>query len=1524
VNKLLALLVFFVFWTNSFSQLVKKFSDDPTVFISELNDFMKLNISDEDEKLMLEFTTAWNMRTFSSEEQERFMSHSNQLIELKARQLPHFRQYIMILLAFKKSDLSQEDFDNWELGFEFLLSKKSTLRAMDQYMTSLIELMNDGTLNNSNSARWVPLEKEYTIVFDGKETYYKFNSTTLRCYAKRDSISIENTSGRFYPNTLKWEGKGGNVTFDRAGFSSDIVNATLVNYKIDLKKSEYDADSVVFINKNFMDQKLIGAFSDKVMQINSQEEALYPQFQSYISEFSIKNLYKGVDYFGGFFFSGSKIVGKSIGGKRSQLRFTKADTTVLKVESNYFIIKKTNITTKLSTVSIYLGADSIYHPSIGFNYNAEKRELSLMPSESSVSSSPYYNSYHKVNIFCQQISWIIDEPYIYLTYPKSTTTNEAKIESENFYNGFDYEKMQGTSDLHPLAAISKLTKRLGRENFMAIELAEVMQKDVSQIRHLLMDLSAQGFIFYTIESDEAFTKQRLYNYINSFMNKIDYDVIDFNSKTEAPEENGYIDIRTMDMLINGIPKIKLSQEQNVLIIPAGKRILMKRNRAFQFDGIVYAGKFTFYGGNFLFMYDSFKINLQNVDSVRIEVEVGKDNYGKPVYQYMKSTVSNVTGELAIDKPNNKSSKKDYPEYPIFNSRESSYVYYDQPKIMEGKYPKNSFFFKLDPFIIDSLDNFDQSELNFQGSFVSSGIFPEIRQKIKLQNDLSFGFKEITPPSGYPIYGGKAQFFNVFELSNKGLHGNGKIQYITSTTKADDFFFYPDSVNSNAQVFDNASQRAGTEFPMVKTENFYMHFMPLIDKFYAYNKEKPFTIINTDITLNGRLLIEPQGMSGKGKMDLTTAFMSSENYKYKSNSFSADTADFSLKSLKSSGFTVLTKNVKAKIDYDKREGIFRSNDEYCLVEFPENKYISYLDFFVWNMNRKEFKMGTEKDYTKNNFSSFLGDSLPGPRYISVKKDQDSLNFVSPEAIYDYQNNYLKAQEVKYIRVADGKVYPKAGKVVVEADAVMQTLENSEIITNDTSLYHRFYEAKTNVYGRYRYKAEAKYDYVNEDGVKDQIFFNNIFADNLHRTRAEATIIEPDSFMLSPIYYFQGDVFAKAEQKELDFKGSFKIVSKCNNMGNNWIKFSTTIYPDSIYIPISNELLNIDRGPAYAGILMSNDSIHVYPSLFNSRKHYADNYVHTASGFLHYSKWLDKFEISSLDRMLDPELPGNYLALYQNPCVYKGQGKIDFNVNLWHVKLKAFGTTNFVLDSSEFTMNGIMTVDYMVPDVPTDIFTKHLDTIGYYDGRAEISDNYIRFLDELFYFSDSTQNLTGSQAISDSTKLFPKTYKHKLLLSDVNLKWNQRFKAYQSVGKFNLAAVGRKMIDLEMDGYIQISRKRHGDLLDIYLKYDEENWYYFGYESGVMHTLSSNKAYNSSINALKDKERKIKVKRGEKPYYLILSTNDKLNRFLRNFNTSLHEEIKADEPIQDEVDADESDDEKGKKKNKDTNEKDDFFQ
>ena len=140
------------------------------------------------------------------------------------------------------------------------------------------------------------------------------------------------------------------------------------------------------------------------------------------------------------------------------------------------------------------------------------------------------------------------------------------------------------------------------------------------------------------------------------------------SETKAPVDNAVLDLKNFGLTVNGVSNVFLSDSQNVAIYPYNQQLTLKKNRGFKFDGVVKAGLFTFFGNDFQFSYDTFKIRLQKIDSIKVAVETEeKDVYGNPMIKEINSLIQLATGELYIDDPNNKSGLKSLTQYPIINA-----------------------------------------------------------------------------------------------------------------------------------------------------------------------------------------------------------------------------------------------------------------------------------------------------------------------------------------------------------------------------------------------------------------------------------------------------------------------------------------------------------------------------------------------------------------------------------------------------------------------------------------------------------------------------------------------------------------------------------------------------------------------------------------------------------------------------------------------------------------------------------------
>jgi hypothetical protein len=837
----------------------------------------------------------------------------------------------------------------------------------------------------------------------------------------------------------------------------------------------------------------------------------------------------------------------------------------------------------------------------------------------------------------------------------------------------------------------------------------------------------------------------------------------------------------------------------------------------------------------------------------------------------------MKGELYIDKPDNKSGRTSYPEYPIFKSEENGYVYYDDKKIHNGIYTRDRFFYKISPFEMDSLDNFDRRSMKFDGELSSAGIFPVIREILRLQPDKSLGFKHLTPDSGLSVYSNKGIFISEISLTNRGLTGAGKINYLSSSTISEDIQFFPDSMNAVSREFTITQKTSETQFPKVNSVNNKIHWLPYQDEFYTYRIDSSFRMFNNTTTLAGNLKLQPSGLTGRGRMYLEGAELLSNQFAYKANEIDADTADFFLKSLHSKGFTVLTENINAHIDFSTYKGLFTSNEDFTLVSFPENKYVSYLDNFEWNMDKKILAMGSSTSTPPG--TEVAEEGLAGPRYISIDPDQDSLSFIAPVAYYDYDSNLIKANEVKYIDIADARIYPEDGKLTVQPDARLRTLYKASLLANRTTRYYTMQNATINITGRNKYLGAAYFNYVDELDQQQIIYFSLLGVDDSLHTIGSGEIAEQDDFTLSPNYKYQGKFYMQAAEKFLTFDGGTLIEHNCEWIPTRWVHFRSAINPRDIIIPISDELIDIERNKIFNGLYMYYDSVHLYPAFLSGRKFSSDKPLVTATGYLYYDKVKQQYMIASRDKLLDLNTPGNLLTLHRESCELYGEGKLDLGAKLGQLSMTTVGNALHKSVSNETEMDVMLGLDFFIADNIIGVMAEELDSMPSLPAADLNRPVYTKGIVDLIGKS-RFDAMKSELSLFGTLKEMPPELKHTILFNELKLKWDDESNSWVSVGKIGIASINNTQINKRVDGLLELQIKRSGDILDLYLQIDRRTWYYFGYTRGVMQIHSSNSELLDRMMKLKPNERRQKVTSGESYIYMV-STDVKKNAFLRRY-------------------------------------------
>ena len=166
------------------------------------------------------------------------------------------------------------------------------------------------------------------------------------------------------------------------------------------------------------------------------------------------------------------------------------------------------------------------------------------------------------------------------------------------------------------------------------------------------------------------------------------------------------------------------------------------------------------------------------------------------------------------------------------------------------------------------------------------------------------------------------------------------------------------------------------------------------------------------------------------------------------------------------------------------------------------------------------------------------------------------------------------------------------------------------------------------------------------------------------------------------------------------------------------------------------------------------------------------------------------------------------------------------------------------------------------------------------------------DDIFEYNDLYKNnllyLVGSEQkeelmidleMNDEFNKLPKEMLFTLSFSDIKFKWDNKKKAYISVGDIGLGNILNNQIHGILDGYILIEKGRNSDVLTIYLQTEFYDEYYFTYKNGLMRSVSTNPDFNLAISDVNDNKRKASQERGQKPYRYMLAQEDALEKFIK---------------------------------------------
>jgi hypothetical protein len=1519
----------------------QSYSNNREKFVKEIQKIMKeYGKSDVDDFLKKELAiTLLETSDFSDAYFTKMVETCNLMESKKLKPYPEIFQYVFSVYSFVKAKQPQASFNAWHSSVDKMLDSKNVPKFKD-FIELSAGFFSQRKISEESGFSWFYRGGTYSFEFTDKP-FMKLEGGNLVCLVENtdkksknlfiDSIVVVGSKGTYDPVIKRYLGDGGNITWEKVGLPKDKTFAQLKKYTVSLKTSNLSVDTVLLTTPYFA-KPIMGQFSERAFKINREEDRIYPSFISFEKRLKIKNIHPNVDYDGGFSLRGRDFVGVGTAKEPANVIVYKDNKPFGLFSSQLFVVNQEKIASYLSTATIRITQnDSIYHPGLDMLYEVEKKSLSLVRGKSGISQAPFLNSYHMVDMYVPKLMWLEKDSELLLTYDFGMSQEQkfARLESRNFFDSKLYDYLQAMESVHPLVGLYNYTYKYGEYTISEGTAASALSKTIEQAKPTLLLLSSYGFISYDTDAKTVTVNEKLLNFIGAKSGKKDYDNLSFisdlrpaamtgytpeqisknpklqelellikkkNEERKAFKNFGKINLITLEIDLVAVDKVEISQPQNTLVFPDGNKVVVRKNRDFDFSGWVNAGKLEIKTYEAKYDYESNKINLLKTDIGFFRVRPLTEKDGKESI-VMGSSLAGIVGVIAVDAPNNRAgTDKKVQNYPILTVENQSKVYYSDKSIYRGAYDSTRFYFTVDPFVKDSLDNFKEKRLKLKGELTSAGIFPKFRDTLVIMPDYSFGFSTKAPASGYDFYSSKSKYENKIVLSNNGLQGAGKIEFIHSVSESNAFTFLPDSTLGFAK-FTNKPIEVGVQYPDVTSPNAYITYIPKQQMLKAASTQTDLlTMFNDEAKLKGTALLTDKGMTGYGIINLKEANLQSDRYTFKRWDADADTAIFNLKNkYQEEGEDPLsfkTDNVKAHVSFKDRQGVFNSNSGESKVYFPVNQYMCKMDKFTWYMDEEAIEMSKGGNEAKADINIDSGLDIATPNFFSTHPKQDSLQFRVPRAKFSMKEKTIYCSKTQYIDVADARIFPDSMKVTIRKKAELEPLNNSKIVANYVSKYHHFEKANTVITARRAYTSVGDYPYYDADSLKTIIKMDRIYVDSTYQTIATGKIASDMNFKLSKQFDYYGDVKIKAATPLITFTGATRIMHTCSNFTKSWMSFTSEINPKNIQIPVSNNMKTLEGLPISAGIVWRDsrdpDSVKLYPTFLSSLVSEKDPIVITANGMLQYDPKMKEYQIASTEKLINREAAGNFVALHVPSCSLNGTGKINLGNDFGEVKVETVGVVNYTQKTGQTTMN--LTAKFTVP-IDKNTWEAIAEKINKVEGltpldlnKTTIEQAYVEWINRT-----AADKFKEEFISKGSVKKVPKEFESALVISGLKLiSFDNKDNVQKGLITDSEDAVVVSMFDKSVMKYLPLkaffqqvySENVTGDKFNIFISAPGGNEYFWDYsmtkKEGELRIITNDGEYEKALAEIKEDKKKSKNFR-----YEISSNRVLLGMFMRLF-------------------------------------------
>jgi len=1334
----------------------------------------------------------------------------------------------------------------------------------------------------------------------------RFDQVMLNIVTGYDSVFVTNTKGALVIKDYLFIGEGGRFDWPiqiKDSVESSEVYAELYDYNFDVRHPHFSANKVLLTYPERLDESIEGIFEFRSVKHDSAQ-VYFPHFTSYNSNINIKGLgNEHVRYRGGFSLKGHKIFSSSVLSDKAQIDYTDDSGKKFKTISPIFEFGDSVIVARKSATTIYNDGDSLYHPSVKFSFNTSNERLVVQKGQQSNYNTPFYESFFNMNIKADIVKWDVNSDSLEISLLGGRSELAAYFESVEHFDSLDFKYVSGMYPFNPLNMLASYSNR-GGDQFYVDDMAKKYKINLNALKGAMKHMDQTGFIQYNSGTGEINVKEKLFHYVKSYRAKKDYDDIIIKSKIDTAA-NAVYNLKDKQMLIRGVRELYLSDPLNVRIEPDTSEIILTGDRNFIFNGKIIAGNFEYIGRDYAFEYDSFLVHLGHVDSIKLYIKkktksgrtskTALDNTLSPGGGSVSADVSGGSGTLYINRPDNKSGKEKLPTYPQFDAGIGAVVRFNRKEILNGIYG-DGVYFEAPPFAIDSLNDSDPASIKFDGVFVSDGIFPVFEEKLHVMDDYSLGFEHNVPEEGYELFEGDGKYYGDISLSKKGIRGNGRIDYLAATMESDDFIYYPDSVFAEGLSMEiREEEHNGIIFPQITVTNYDLHWLPKKDSMYIYNTDEPFQLYDQSASLEGMTTVTGNGVYGKGSLITRGSEMTSDDYKFAQNQFTARHAEFEIKSSDPEKPALNGEDVRLKFNLEESYADISPEVEgEAALSFPFAQMNTSITNARWDLNEQKIFMRKPKNAP-----------LESSYFYTVNEELDSLSFYASSAEYDMNSLEMKVSGIPYIIVADAKITPENGEVLIHENSRIGQLTNTTIILDTLNGYHRLYDGVIDITSRNEFSGYATYEYVNalsdtfaiqmenfrlEQFLDTTATGGSLFGKNkkkgqtyVQHSAANGSVIEDDNILVSPGFYFKGDMILNATKPALSLDGYVRLDFKKQEHINSWVKYTSEGNEQAVAIPYS-EAITEGGKRIEAGLHFSGLDNNLYSNFLEDKKGMGDDDFFIPDGSLFFNSETNEFMIEEAAKAAGESFQGKVFAYNEDTDDIRFEGPLLFFPPTKGASMLASGLGRGNIKTNQYTINSFLSIDFDIPSQAYQQMAADILEIVEYEGVPEGLGDPTELLYKLGdIIGDRTTKAYEEASKQEYVSLggLAKEVAKPLVFADVNLKWSDPYRSFYNEGKLGMSNILSADINGSFDGFLEIKKdEAGGTIMNLFIKASSESWYYFGYEADRLMLFSSNNNFNNYISS---KSNASKAKAGELVFYpgSKVEVLDFINRFRRDY-------------------------------------------